>query len=43
MFQSKAPRMPVFTANGASFELRPLYQGRAADNVVMLKVAYWFG
>jgi hypothetical protein len=30
-------------ANGASFELRPLYQGRAADNVLMVKVAYWFG
>jgi len=28
---------------GASFEFRPLYQGRAADNVLMLKVAYWFG
>ena len=21
----------------------PLYQGRAADSVLMLKVAYWFG
>ena len=29
--------------NGASFELRPLYQGRAADNVLMVKLAYWFG
>jgi len=28
---------------GASFEFRPLYQGRAADNVLVLKVAYWFG
>jgi len=30
-------------ANGASFELRPLLQGRAADNVLMAKLAYWFG
>jgi hypothetical protein len=29
--------------NGATFELRPLYQGRAADNVFMVKLAYWFG
>jgi hypothetical protein len=30
-------------ASGASFELRPLLQGRAADNALMLKLAYWFG
>jgi hypothetical protein len=29
--------------NGAGFELRPLLQGRAADNVLMAKLAYWFG
>jgi hypothetical protein len=34
----------VPSPNGvASFELRPLLQGRAADNVLMLKLAYWFG
>jgi hypothetical protein len=33
----------VPSPNGASFELRPLYQGRAADNVLMVKLAYWFG
>ncbi|HEY7376070.1 MAG TPA: DUF5916 domain-containing protein [Polyangia bacterium] len=33
----------VPSANGASFEVRPLLQGRAADNVLMLKLAYWFG
>jgi hypothetical protein len=27
----------------ATFELRPLLQGRAADNVLMAKLAYWFG
>jgi hypothetical protein len=29
--------------SGAGFELRPLLQGRAADNVLMAKLAYWFG
>jgi len=33
----------VPSANGASLELRPLLQGRAADNVLMAKLAYWFG
>ena len=33
----------VPSANGASLELRPLLQGRAADNVLMVKLAYWFG
>ena len=37
--RSQDPRAP----NGATFELRPLYQGRAADNVLMVKLAYWFG
>ena len=29
--------------DGAGFEWRPLLQGRAADNVLMVKLAYWFG
>jgi hypothetical protein len=29
--------------SGAGFEWRPLLQGRAADNVLMAKLAYWFG
>jgi hypothetical protein len=33
----------VPSPTGAGFELRPLLQGRAADNVLMLKLAYWFG
>jgi hypothetical protein len=33
----------VPSANGATFELRPLLKGGAADNVLMLKLAYWFG
>ena len=33
----------VPSPNGASFEVRPLLQGRAADNALMLKIAYWFG
>jgi len=33
----------VPSASGASFEFRPLLQGRAADNVLMVKLAYWFG
>jgi len=33
----------VPTPNGAGFQLRPLYEGRAADNVLMVKLAYWFG
>ena len=33
----------VLSPDGASFELRPLLQGRAADNVLMVKLAYWFG
>jgi hypothetical protein len=32
------------SVNGSpSFELRPLLRGQAADNVVMVKLAYWFG
>ena len=30
-------------ANGAGFQVRPLYEGRAADDVLMVKLAYWFG
>jgi hypothetical protein len=33
----------VPSVNGASFELRPLLRGQAADNVLMVKLAYWFG
>jgi hypothetical protein len=29
--------------DGASFRLSPILQGRAADNVLMVKLAYWFG
>ena len=29
--------------DGASFRLRPILQGTAADNVLMVKLAYWFG
>jgi hypothetical protein len=29
--------------DGASFRLRPILDGRAADNVLMVKLAYWFG
>jgi hypothetical protein len=29
--------------DGASFQLRPILHGRAADNVLMVKLAYWFG
>ncbi|HET9011402.1 MAG TPA: DUF5916 domain-containing protein, partial [Gemmatimonadaceae bacterium] len=31
------------SANGTGFQVRPLYEGRAADNVLMVKLAYWFG
>jgi hypothetical protein len=31
------------SASGATFEVRPLLEGHAADNVLMLKLAYWFG
>jgi hypothetical protein len=33
----------VPSTNGAGFQVRPLYEGRAADNVLMVKLAYWFG
>ena len=33
----------VPAANGVGFQVRPLYEGRAADNVLMVKLAYWFG
>jgi hypothetical protein len=29
--------------DGAGFRLNPILQGRAADNVLMVKLAYWFG
>ena len=35
---------PVLTPIGnATLQLQPLLQGRAADNALMLKIAYWFG
>ena len=33
----------VPTLGGSSFELRPIWQGRAAEDAVMVKLAYWWG
>jgi hypothetical protein len=33
----------VPTAGGASFELRPIWRGLASTDVVMVKLAYWWG
>jgi hypothetical protein len=33
----------VPAAGGTSFELRPIYEGRAAEDVVLFKLAYWWG
>jgi hypothetical protein len=33
----------VPAAGGTSFELRPIWQGRAAEDVVLFKLAYWWG
>jgi hypothetical protein len=33
----------VPAAGGTSFELAPIYRGRASDDVLMAKLAYWWG
>jgi len=41
--RAQNPTLAPSPGGEPAFELRPLLQGRAADNVLMLKLAYWFG
>ncbi len=41
--RAQTPALIVAPGSNAGFELRPLWQGRAADDVVMVKLAYWLG
>jgi hypothetical protein len=41
--RAQTPALTVSPTGAASFDLAPVWQGHAADDVVMLKLAYWFG
>ena len=41
--RAQNPALSPSMTNPPSFELRPLLRGQAADNVLMVKLAYWFG
>jgi hypothetical protein len=41
--RAQTPTLAVPADGSASFELSPLLHGRAADDVILLKLAYWLG
>jgi hypothetical protein len=41
--RAQAPALTVAPGNSAAFELAPIWQGRASDDVLMVKLAYWLG
>jgi hypothetical protein len=41
--RAQTPALTVAPGNSAQFELAPLWRGRAADDVVLLKLSYWLG
>jgi Domain of unknown function (DUF5916)/Carbohydrate family 9 binding domain-like len=41
--RAQTPALSVPPLGRAGFELAPVWQGHAADDVVMLKLAYWLG
>jgi hypothetical protein len=41
--RAQTPALTVSPTGSAGFELAPVWQGHAADDVIMLKLAYWIG
>ena len=41
--RAQTPALTVAPGNTADFELAPIWRGRAADDVVLVKLAYWLG
>jgi len=41
--RAQTPALTVAPGTAAGFELAPIWHGRAADDVVMIKLAYWLG
>ncbi len=41
--RAQTPALTVGPGNAADFELAPIWRGRASDDVVMIKLAYWLG
>jgi hypothetical protein len=41
--RAQTPALTVAPGGSAQFELAPIWRGRAADDVVLLKLAYWLG
>ncbi len=41
--RAQTPALTVSPGSGATFELAPIWHGRASDDVVMVKLAYWLG
>jgi Domain of unknown function (DUF5916) len=41
--RAQTPALTVSPTGSAGFELAPVWQGHAADDVIMLKLAYWLG
>jgi hypothetical protein len=41
--RAQTPTLTVPALGSASFELSPVLHGRAADDVIMVKLAYWLG
>jgi hypothetical protein len=41
--RAQTPALTVAPGSSADFSLSPIWRGRAADDVVMVKLAYWLG
>jgi hypothetical protein len=41
--RAQTPSLTPGLPGATSLDLRPIYQGRAASDVIMLKIAYWWG
>lgn len=41
--RAQTPALTVAPGSSAGFELAPIWRGRASDDVVMVKLAYWLG
>jgi hypothetical protein len=41
--RAQTPALTVAPGTSAGFELGPIWRGRASDDVVMVKLAYWLG
>jgi hypothetical protein len=41
--RAQTPALTVLPGGAASFQVAPIWQGKASDDVLMLKLAYWLG